>query len=413
MSIAYVLRIAAVALALAAAGPGSVRAQPDDSPPAPARAASPELSDEEAAHGNVPPEDTHAELPPGSSGRIETVLQSRNKAELELAGKPVSLTIAIEALSSGRELNGNVSFKLVADEALEPTDNLTCSPSHALTCGVVLKFSAARKKPVPTTVLEATIEEGVFMIEDSRDFETFIDGVINNDRLAVKLRVDQKRDFIFDLRQVAWPLADFGADHPFAKRFAGDPVLAALKKRYPARYLKIMTLVRKEVPDTGTLDPDAETKILDALHGTIGTLRPMVSDELLERIVANANAAAREIGSRDLALCNALAVAARSAVTTPELKDTQVARDEYELWQQVVEQANPRYIRKVPNEDLLPSTDRFENNVRIANQSGCGMFAAVIEAILKLPRHERRLWLRATVGTVEDLRADTDTPRRQ
>ena len=95
------------------------------------------------------------------------------------------------------------------------------------------------------------------------------------------------------------------------------------------------------------------------------------------------------------------------------MKDTDIARDEYALWQQVVEQANPRFIRKVPNEDLLPSTPRFEDNVRIANESGCGMFAAVIEAILKLPREERRLWLRATVGTVEDLRSAPASPRRQ
>jgi hypothetical protein len=50
--------------------------------------------------------------------------------------------------------------------------------------------------------------------------------------------------------------------------------------------------------------------------------------------------------------------------------------------------------------------------MRQANAAGCGMFAAVIEGILKLPRDERRLWLRATVGTVEDLRGDTGPRRR-
>ena len=90
-----------------------------------------------------------------------------------------------------------------------------------------------------------------------------------------------------------------------------------------------------------------------------------------------------------------------------------MAREELALWQEVVEQAHPRFIRKVPNDDLLPSTPRFEENMRIANESGCGMFAAVIEAILKLPKEERRLWLRATVGTVEDLRAgDPPASRR-
>jgi hypothetical protein len=139
----------------------------------------------------------------------------------------------------------------------------------------------------------------------------------------------------------------------------------------------------------------------------------MVSDELLERIVFNASAAAKAVGERDKALCNALAVASRSAVTVPELAGTELAREEYALWQQVVEQAGPRYLRKVPNEDLLPSTPRFEENVRVANESGCGLFAAVIEAILALPRDERRLWLRATVGTTEDLRAAPANPPRQ
>jgi len=95
-----------------------------------------------------------------------------------------------------------------------------------------------------------------------------------------------------------------------------------------------------------------------------------------------------------------------SAATTPQLKDTPLAREEYELWRQVVEQAHPRFIRKVPNEALQPSSDRFEDNVRRANETGCGMFAAVTEAILNLPPAERRLWLRATVGTMEDLRAE-------
>ena len=89
-----------------------------------------------------------------------------------------------------------------------------------------------------------------------------------------------------------------------------------------------------------------------------------------------------------------------------------MAKEEYGLWQQVVEQAHARYIRKVPNEALQPSSDRFEANVRRANETGCGMFAAVTEAMLKLPPAERRLWLRATVGTVEDLRAEPPPAQR-
>ena len=358
----------------------------------------------------------HAQPPPvvrQDDGGVDTILHSRNTAVLELTGNPVSLSIAVHSRATGRDLAGDIAFTLEGDETLQPTDTLTCAPSLTFGCGVVVKFSSARSKSGPPTVLEARLEDGAFKITDSRAFETFVQGLIENDTAGVKVRVDQQRDFIFDLRRMAWPLADFDADHPFAKRFSGDPVLAALKARYPARYLKIVQQVRKEVPQTGTLSVDAERRILDNLHATVGSLRPLVSDELLERIVFNASAAAKAVGTRDKALCNALAVAARSAVTEPSLKDTDIARDEYALWQQVVEQANPRFIRKVPNEDLLPSTPRFEDNVRIANESGCGMFAAVIEAILKLPREERRLWLRATVGTVEDLRSAPASPRRQ
>ena len=347
------------------------------------------------------------------AGGVETILQSRNTSALELAGNPVSLKITIHSRATGRELVGDIALTLEGDETLPATDPLTCAPSLTFGCGVVVKFTSARSKPGPPTVLEARLEEGVWKITDSRAFETFIQGLVDNNTAAVKVRVDQQRDFVFDVRRMPWPLADFDRDHPFAKRFAGDPVLAALKARFPARYLKIVTLARKEAPPTGTLSADAERRILDALHATVGGLRPMVSDELLERIVFNASAAAKTVGTGDKSLCNALAVASRSAVTTPELEGTELAREEYALWQQVVEQAGPRYLRKVPNEDLLPSTPRFEENVRVANESGCGMFAAVIEAILALPRDERRLWLRATVGTTEDLRAAPATAPRQ
>jgi len=344
---------------------------------------------------------------------VETTLQSRNSSILEVAEVSARLKIAIRSVTTARELKGEIRFTLEGDEDLPPVDHFTCTPSMTFKCGVVVRFTSARTRPGPPTVLEADLEDGTLKITDPRAFETFVKGLIHDDSAAIKIRVDQKQEFLFDLRRVPWPLAAFEPQHPFAKRFGEDPVLAALKARYPARYLKIMTLAREESPQSGTLPPDAERKILEAMHATVGSLRPMVSDELLEKIVFQASAAAKAVGSRDLALCNALAVAARSAVTVPELKDTEPARQEYALWQQVVEQAHPRFIRRVPNEELLPSTARFEDNVRIANQEGCGMFAAVIDGILKLPREDRRLWLRATVGTVEDLRAAAADPPRQ
>lgn len=340
-----------------------------------------------------------------AAGVVETILKSKNTSLLQLGGNQVSLVLTIHSRATGAELAGDVTLALNGDDTLPATDALTCAPSLTFGCGVVAKFKHGRSSERPPTVLEARLDDGKFIVGDSRAFETFVSGLIENSSVAIKVRVDQQRDFVFDLRGMPWPLADFAPDHPFARRFSDDPVLAALKRRFPARYLKIVTLARKESAQTGTLPADSERKILDALHATVGTLRPMVSDELLERIVFNASAAAKAVGARDPGLCNALAVAARSAVTTPQLKDTDLAREEYALWQQVVEQASPRFIRKIPNEDLLPSTPRFEDNVRRANESGCGMFAAVIDAILALPRDERRQWLRATVGTTEDLGA--------
>lgn len=344
---------------------------------------------------------------------VETTLQSRNSSVLEVADVSARLKIVIRSITTARELKGEIRFTLEGDEDLPPVDHFTCTPSMTFKCGVVVRFTSARTRPGPPTVLEADLEDGTLKITDPRAFETFVKGLIHDDSAAIKLRVDQKQELLFDLRRLSWPLAAFDPQHPFAKRFGEDPVLAALKARYPARYLKIMTLAREESPQSGTLPPDVERKIFEAMHATVGSLRPMVPDELLEKIVFQASAAAKAVGSRDLALCNALAVAARSAVTVPELKDTELARQEYALWQQVVEQAHPRFIRRVPNEELLPSTARFEDNVRIANQEGCGMFAAVIDGILKLPREDRRLWLRATVGTVEDLRAAAADPPRQ
>ncbi len=344
---------------------------------------------------------------------VETTLQSRNSSVLEVADVSARLKIVIRSITTASELKGEIRFTLEGDEDLPPVDHFTCTPSMTFKCGVVVRFTSARTRPGPPTVLEADLEDGTLKITDPRAFETFVKGLIHHDSAAIKIRVDQKQELLFDLRRLSWPLAAFDPQHPFAKRFGEDPVLAALKARYPARYLKIMTLAREESPQSGTLPPDVERKIFEAMHATVGSLRPMVPDELLEKIVFQASAAAKAVGSRDLALCNALAVAARSAVTVPELKDTELARQEYALWQQVVEQAHPRFIRRVPNEELLPSTARFENNVRIANQEGCGMFAAVIDGILKLPREDRRLWLRATVGTVEDLRAAAADPPRQ
>lgn len=384
MLIAAPLRFLSFALALTLAGGATLRAQPT------------------TAQGDGP-----------RDGAVETVLKSRNTSVLELTGNPVSLKIDIRSRATGKELAGEIAFTLEGDETLQSTDSLTCTPSLASGCGVVVRFSAGKSQQAPPTVLEARLDDGVFRITDSRAFETFVQGLVDSDSAAIKVRVDQQREFLVDTRRIPWPLATFGAEHPFARRFSGDPVLAALRERYPAQYLKIVTLVRKEVPDKGTLSAEAERKILDTMHSTVARLRPMVSDELLERIVVNASASAKAVGARDVALCNALAVAARSAVTAPELKDTQLAREEYQLWQQVVEQASPRFIRRVPNEDLLPSTPRFEDNVRIANEGGCGMFAAVIDGILMLPREERRLWLRATVGTVEDPRAPPANSRRQ
>jgi len=355
-----------------------------------------------------------------ASPAAETVLQARNKVLLELGRKPVALSMTIRSFSTGHRLLGEVSFTLSGEDKLEPTDDLTCVPSLTLGCGVVARFASAGKNPGTPTVFEAVLEDGTFWIRDdpgkaaageSRNFENFVESVIDNGSVAIRLRVDQQEDFVFDLRRISWPLADFPPDHPFAQRFGADPVLTALKRKFPARYLKVMHVAREILPDAGALEPAAETRILEAVHAAVGSLRPMVPDELLEKIVVNADAAARQVGARDPALCNALAVAARSSLTTAELKDTPLAKEEHELWRQVVETANPRFLRKVSNAELLPSTPRFEENMRQANASGCGMFAAVIEAILKLPRDERRLWLRATVGTVEDMRQETG-PRR-
>ncbi|MBA3479502.1 MAG: hypothetical protein H0T52_14055 [Lautropia sp.] len=392
-----------------------------------------------AAHGQAA--GSAGSSPTDPPGTVQTVLKSRNQVVLGLSGKPASLTITIRSISTGHRLEGNASFELSSEgEPLEKTDSLTCAASLSFGCGVVARFSTTGRKAEPPSVYEAQLQDGVLTItagvrkasegkeadgkgaggkgseakgtEVKSDFESFVAGIIDNTSVAVKVRVDQQQEFLFDLQRLAWPLADIAPDHPFSARFAGDPVLAGLKQRFPSRYLKIVDLVRKLVPDAGTLTQEAETRILESIHAAVGSLRPMVPDELLERIVANAAAAARQVGSGDLPLCNALAVAARSPLTVPGLKDSAVARAEYALWHEVIEQAHPRFIRKVPNDDLLPSTPTFEENMRVANESGCGMFAAVIEAILKLPREERRLWLRATVGTVEDLRAEAPPSRR-
>jgi hypothetical protein len=369
------------------------------------------------------------------SPAVETVLQSRNKVVLGVTGKSATLIMTIRSSATGRRLKGEIAFALSAEEPLEKTDTLTCAASLTFGCGVVARFSTARRKSESPSVFEAQLDDGTLRItsdgrqdrdtrsQESRpdpgkagnpgdEFEKFVAALIENAEVAVKVRVDQQQEFLFDTRRLSWPLADFPPEHPFSMRFAGDPVLSGLKQRFPSQYLRIVNIVRQVVPDAGALPPEAEVRILEAMHGAVGSLRPMVPDDLLERVVANADAAARQIGSRDTALCNALAVAARSPVTVPELKDTAVAREELSLWRQMVEQAHPRFIRKVPNESLLPSTPRFEENMRVANESGCGMFAAVIEAILKLPRDERRLWLRATVGTVEDLRDSAPAARR-
>ncbi len=357
---------------------------------------------------------------PAERSALETVLESRNRVALELGGKPVSLVMTVRSFETGRRLRGEISFVLRSDEPPAATDDLTCAAALTSGCGVVARFSGPRRKPDTPAVFESDVSDGVVWIRSDRnrrgsdvpsdDFGDFVAGIIENPRVAIRVRVDQRQDFNFELRNLPWPLADFPDDHPFMKRFKDDPVLAALRKRYPARYLKVFDVARQVAPESGNLSAEAETRILDALHAAVGALRPMVPDELLEKIVMNAVAASREVGARDAALCNALAVAARSAVTTPQLKDTAIAREEYELWRQVVEQSNPRFIRKVPNEALQASSDRFEDNVRRANESGCGMFAAVTEAMLELPPAERRLWLRATVGTVEDLRGEQPRP---
>jgi hypothetical protein len=308
--------------------------------------------------------------------------------------------MTIRSFEAGRRLRGEVSFALRSEEPPPATDELTCAASLTFGCGVVARFSGPRRKPDSPAVFESEVAEGVVWIRSDRNRRG---GDSPSDDF-------ENQDFNFDLRNLQWPLADFADDHPFTRRFKDDPVFAGLRKRYPARYLKVFDVVRQVAPESGSLPVEAETRILDAMHAAIGGLRPMVPDELLEKIVMNAVAASRDVGSRDAALCNALAVAARSAVTTPQLKDTPIAREEYDLWRQVVEQAHPRFIRKVPNEALQPSSDRFEDNVRRANESGCGMFAAVTEAMLALPPAERRLWLRATVGTAEDLRAEQPRP---
>ena len=368
----------------------------------------------------APEQPAAATSQPAERNVVQTVVESRNRVALELGGRPVSLVMTIRSLPAGRRLRGEISFVLRSDEPPPATDDLTCAAALTSGCGVVARFSGPRRKPDIPMVIESEVSDGVVWIRSDRnrrgsdspsdDFENFVAGIIENPRVAIRVRVDQRQDFNFELRNLEWPLADFPDDHPFTRRFKDDPVLAGLRKRYPARYLKVFDVARQVAPDSGNLPAEAETRILEAMHAAVGGLRPMVPDELLEKIVMNAVAASREVGSRDPALCNALAVAARSAVTTPQLKDTAIAREEYELWRQVVEQANPRFIRKVPNEALQPSSDRFEDNVRRANESGCGMFAAVTEAMLALPPAERRLWLRATVGTVEDLRAEQPRP---
>jgi len=408
---ALVVLLIAIVILLLAPG-GDAHAQPQSSP-------AQEAAGETAAPAMNQPADQSAGSQ-ADANVVETVIESRNRVALELGGRPVALVITIRSFEAGRRLRGEISFVLRSDEPPPTTDDLTCAAALTSGCGVVARFSGPRRKPETPAVFESEVSDGVIWVRSDRnrrgsnaasdDFGNFVAGLIENPRVAIRVRVDQRQDFTFELRNLPWPLAEFADDHPFTKRFKDDPVLAGLRKRYPARYLKVFDAARQVAPETGNLSPEAETRILDAVHAAVGGLRPMVPDELLEKIVMNAVAASREVGSRDAALCNALAVAARSAVTTPQLKDTAIAREEYELWRQVVEQANPRFIRKVPNEALQPSSDRFEANVRRANESGCGMFAAVTEAMLELPPAERRLWLRATVGTVEDPRAEQPRP---
>jgi hypothetical protein len=336
---------------------------------------------------------------------VETALRSRNTVMLELDGQAVSLAVSLRSHRTGRELEGEITFRMEAEDGSVPdTDATTCAPSLTLGCGVVARFIGRRSRGAPPLVLEARVEDGVFRVRDPQGLGGFVEGLIANDTLAVKLRVDQADEFLLDIRQVPWPLAPFDADHPFAGRFAEDPVVTALRARFPQRYLRIVTLARRELPETGPLSLEDETKILEAMHAEVARLRPMVPDALLERIVANALAAAKAVGDKDPGLCNALAVAARSAVTAPDLRGGTIAQEEYALWQETVQQASPRNLRKVPSEALLPSTPRFEHNLRVANERGCGMFEAVIEAMLALPPEERRLWLRATVGTMDDPR---------
>ncbi len=343
---------------------------------------------------------------PAGSQTVETALRSSNTVKLELAGQAVSLAVVLQSRSTSRELEGDLAFRMLAEDGSVPdTDDITCTPSLTLGCGVVARFIGRRSRAAPPLVLEARVEDGVFRVRDSEELAKFVEGLVASDTLAVKLRVDQADEFLLDIGQVPWPLAPFDPAHPFGERFGKDPVLAALQARFPGRYLRIVTLARRELPATGTLTPEDETKILEAMHAEVARLRPMVPDALLERIVANALAAAKAVGDEDPGLCNALAVAARSAVTAPQLRGGTIAQEEYDLWQETVEQANPRNLRKIPGEALLPSTPRFEHNVRIANERGCGMFEAVIEAMLALPPAERRLWLRATVGTMDDPRA--------
>lgn len=352
-------------------------------------------------------------MPPASGAQpVETALESRNSALLELEEKSVRLAVRMQVRRTARQLDGEIAFRMQAEDGSVPdTDAITCTPSLTLGCGAVARFVNRRAKAEPPVVLEARVEDGVFRVRDPEGLDRFVEGLVNSDTLAVKLRVDQAEEFLIDIRQVPWPLPPFDATHPFAGRFNDDPVLLALRERFPARYLRIVSLARRELPEEGPLSLDDETRILEAMHAEVGRLRPMVPDALLERIVANALAAAKAIGDKDPGLCNALAVAARSAVTAPELRGGSIAQAEYALWKETVEQASPRHLRKVPSEALQPSTARFEHNVRVANERGCGMFAAVIEAMLELPRDERRLWLRATVGTLEDPRAPA-TQRR-
>src|SRR5690606_3304351 len=107
-------------------------------------------------------------------------------------GEAASLTIEIRSRNTGTELAGDISFRLEGGESLPPTDHLICTPSLTVGCGVVARFSAARSRSGPPTVLEAQLDDGVFRITDSAGFETFVESVIRSRAVAIKVRVDQK-----------------------------------------------------------------------------------------------------------------------------------------------------------------------------------------------------------------------------